>query len=202
LQALIFASYVVAEATLGCPFATSGSVEGQLSDSLVRLSASSAYRFSALRVRPYGSATQEEHRYHVRKWHKADLTLASTNIRCWGTGDMFWKCRHLRFWTQRRNSADMGGSIKSPKSVQVQGKVVERLLISDLAHPTQKFAHKIPVIKIQCLQPALSFRVAVRSARYDPQAPATRTSFCRDWPGIYDTITTIWCQCGYMRSSS
>ena len=59
-SAIIFLQvYCSCRCHLGCPFATSGSVEGQLSDSLVGLSASSAYRFSALRVRPYGSATEE-----------------------------------------------------------------------------------------------------------------------------------------------
>ena len=38
-------------------------VEGQLSDSLVGLSASSSYRFSAPRVRPYRVPPKKMHRY-------------------------------------------------------------------------------------------------------------------------------------------
>jgi len=38
-------------------------VEGHLSDSLVGLSASSAYRFGALRVRPYGVPPKKDDRY-------------------------------------------------------------------------------------------------------------------------------------------
>jgi hypothetical protein len=34
-------------------------------------------------------------------WHKADVPLASANVRCWGTADMLWKCRHFRFGPDR-----------------------------------------------------------------------------------------------------
>lgn len=46
-------------------------------------------------------------------------------------------------------------------TLQVQGKFVERLLVSDLGHPTPKFEYKIQVIKVQRLLPALSSRVAI-----------------------------------------
>ena len=36
-------------------------------------------------------------------------------------------------------------------ALQVQGKLVERLLISDLRHPAPKFEHEIKVIEIQRL---------------------------------------------------